>query len=177
MREIDDDSAAPPPLWLKAAPFIFLLLWSGGFAFAKIGLDHTTPLTFLALRYWFALAVLLPVLAIMRPPLPQGFAEWAHLAFVGFLIQVLYFGLSYFGFWLGVSAGALALIVSLQPILVGLLAPAVTREKVTILQWLGLNLGLAGAAVVIVARAQVEIVSLLGIACAVGALFGITLAT
>jgi len=177
VRQTDDDSAAPPPLWLKAAPFIFLLLWSGGFAFAKIGLEHTTPLTFLALRYWFALAVLLPVLAIMRPPLPQGFAEWAHLAFVGFLIQALYFGLSYFGFWLGVSAGALALIVSLQPILVGLLAPAVTREKVTILQWIGLILGLAGAAVVIVARAQVEVVSPLGIACAVGALFGMTLAT
>jgi drug/metabolite transporter (DMT)-like permease len=109
--------------------------------------------------------------------MPKGFAQWAHLAFVGFLIQVLYFGLSYFGFWLGVSAGALALIVSLQPVLVGLLAPAVTRERVTVLQWLGLILGLAGAAAVIVARAGVEEVSIPGIACAVAALFGMTLAT
>jgi drug/metabolite transporter (DMT)-like permease len=114
---------------------------------------------------------------VVRPPLPQRASEWAHLAFVGFLIQAVYFGLSYFGFWLGVSAGALALIVSLQPVLVGLLAPAVTRERVTILQWLGLILGLSGAAAVILARAQMEIVSPLGIACAAGALFGMTLAT
>ena len=134
---VDEAESAAPPLWLKAAPFVFLLLWSGGFAFAKIGLQHTTPLTFLALRYWFALAVIAPILAVVRPPMPKGFAQWAHLAFVGFLIQALYFGLSYFGFWLGVSAGALALIVSLQPVLVGLLAPAVTRERVTILQWVG----------------------------------------
>ena len=174
---VDEAETAAPPLWLKAAPFVFLLLWSGGFAFAKIGLQHTTPLTFLAVRYWFALAVIAPVLAVVRPPMPQGFAQWAHLAFVGFLIQVLYFGLSYFGFWLGVSAGALALIVSLQPVLVGLLAPAVTRERVTVLQWLGLILGLAGAAAVITARAGVEVVSIPGIACAVAALFGMTLAT
>jgi drug/metabolite transporter (DMT)-like permease len=176
VRDIEGENAAPPPLWLKAAPVIFLLLWSGGFAFAKIGLEHTTPLTFLTLRYWFALAVIAPVLALMRPPLPRRASQWAHLAFVGFLIQVLYFGLSYFGFWLGVSAGALALIVSLQPVLVGLAAPAVTRERVSVQQWLGLILGLAGAAAVILARAQVEIVSPLGIACAVGALFGMTLA-
>lgn len=164
-------------MWLKAAPVVFLLLWSGGFPFAKIGLEHATPLTFLAVRYWFVLLVLAPMLAVTRPPLPTSAIQWGHLVVVGFLIQAVYFGLSYFGFWLGVSAGALALIVSLQPVLVGLAAPAVTGERVGVLQWVGLVLGLLGAAAVILARAEVEVVSPTGVLCAVGALFGITAGT
>ncbi len=38
------------PLWLMAAPVIFLLLWSAGFGVAKLGLQHAQPLTLLALR-------------------------------------------------------------------------------------------------------------------------------
>ena len=59
------------PLWLIAAPVIFLLLWSGGFSVAKLGISHAEPLSFLSLRYAFVLAVILPLLAVMRPPLPK----------------------------------------------------------------------------------------------------------
>ncbi len=41
-----------------------------------------------------------------------------HLAIVGVLIQTVYFGLSYIAFKAGVSAGGVAIIVCLQPILV-----------------------------------------------------------
>ncbi len=41
------------PLWLKAAPAIFLILWSAGFAVAKIAVTHAAPLTVLALLHWF----------------------------------------------------------------------------------------------------------------------------
>ena len=44
------------------------------------------------------------------------------IAIVGFLIQSIYFGLSYISFKAGVSAGGVAIIVCLQPILVGLIA-------------------------------------------------------
>ena len=39
------------PLWLILAPVIFLLLWSGGFSVAKLGIQHAEPLSFLAVRY------------------------------------------------------------------------------------------------------------------------------
>ena len=39
------------PLWLVAAPSVFLLLWSAGFGVAKLGLQHANPMTLLALRY------------------------------------------------------------------------------------------------------------------------------
>lgn len=166
--------AASSPLWLRAAPGIFLLLWSGGFTFAKLGLLHAPPMTFLAMRYALVLLVLLPLLVVLRPPLPKQPRDWLHLAVVGFLVQAVYFGLSYVSFSSGVSAGTVALIVSLQPVLVGLLAPRLAGEAVSARQWIGLALGLVGAAVVIVSRSTLEATSALGVLAAVGALVGMT---
>ena len=165
---------SPRPLWLITAPFIFLLLWSAGFALAKIGLRHAEPFTILALRYVLVVAILIPLFAILRPPLPKSPRAWADVAITGFLIQVVYFGLCYFAFKSGVSAGGVAIIVCLQPILVGLVAPHFVGEKVGPARWLGLVLGLAGAALVIVARSSIAAENTLGILATFGALFGIT---
>jgi drug/metabolite transporter (DMT)-like permease len=165
------------PLWLIAAPVIFLLLWSGGFSIAKLGLKHAEPLSFLALRYATVLAILAPLFFIMRAPWPKRGVEWLHLFIVGFLIQAVYFGLCYIAFKSGVSAGGVALVVCLQPILVGLIAPHFAREAVSRLRWLGLALGLAGAATVIVSRSAVSAENALGVAAAIGALLGITAGT
>lgn len=165
------------PLWLLAAPVIFLLLWSGGFSVAKLGISHAEPLSFLSLRYACVCALLAPLVITLRPPLPQKKMDWVHLAIVGVLIQTFYFGLSYLSFKAGVSAGGVAIIVCLQPILVGLIAPRFTREKVSLLRWAGLALGMAGAATVIMSRSSVELEHPLGVAAAVGALFAITAGT
>lgn len=163
-------------LLLAAAPVIFLLLWSAGFAIAKLGLQHAEPLTLLALRYSVVLALLIPLALISRPPLPKTLRGAADVALVGFLIQVVYFGLAYVAFKSGISAGGLAIIVCLQPILVALAAPAL-GEKVSRLGWLGLLLGLSGAALVILSRSGVSAEPPLGIAFAALALFGITAGT
>lgn len=139
---------APAPLWLRLAPAVFLLLWSAGFTFVKIGLAHAEPVTFLVVRYVLVLAVLVLLYLVLRPPLPSRPAEWGHLAVVGLLIQAVYFGLSQVAMAFGMSAGGLALVVSLQPILVALLAPRFAGEQVEARRWVGLTLGLAGAALV-----------------------------
>ncbi len=165
------------PLLLKTAPAIFLLFWSGGFAAGKVGLGYSGPLTFLAVRYALVLLVLLPLVLVMRPPLPRTPAAWGHLAMVGFLIQGLYFGLGYLALAMNISTGAVALIVSLQPILVALAAPRISGERVGRWAWTGLGLGLAGAALVILARSAVEALPVLGVLAAVGALGGMTIGT
>jgi drug/metabolite transporter (DMT)-like permease len=165
------------PLLLKVAPAIFLLFWSGGFAAGKVGVAYTGPLTFLAVRYALVLAILVPLLAVMRPPLPRTPAAWVHLVVVGLLIQGVYFALGYVALGMDISSGAVALIVSLQPILVGLLAPRTAGERVGGWGWVGLGLGLAGAALVILSRSTVEAVPGLGVLAAVGALGGMTAGT
>lgn len=165
------------PLWLVAAPSVFLLLWSAGFGIAKLGLQHANPLTLLALRYVCVLIVLAPFALVLRPPLPRSLRAWADVALVGFLIQVAYFGLCYIAFKSGVSAGGVAIIVCLQPILVALVAPRFVGETVSPRAWLGLALGLSGAVLVILARSSVQAEGAFGILCTIGALFGITAGT
>lgn len=170
-------SAFAGSTWLTVAPAIFLLLWSGGFSVAKLGLRGAEPLAFLTLRYAAVLAILVPLFLMLRPPLPRSAGEVAHVAFVGFLIQVVYFGLCYVAFKAGASAGTVAIIVCLQPILVGLIAPHFAREPVRPLRWVGLLLGITGAATVILSRSSIAAESVFGILCAAGALVGISAGT
>jgi drug/metabolite transporter (DMT)-like permease len=161
------------PLWLFAAPVIFLILWSAGFAVAKIAVTHAAPLTVLALRYVLLLAILVPVALVLRPRWPS-LRGTLDVAVVGFLIQVVYFALCYLAFRSGVSAGGVAIVVCLQPILVALSAPRLVGETVSARGWLGLGLGLAGAVLVIFGRSAIVAESAFGVACTVVALFGIT---
>jgi drug/metabolite transporter (DMT)-like permease len=170
-------SPEPPPSggaerW--AAPAAFVVLWSAGFTFVSLGLEDSEPLTFLALRYVAVVALLVPLFAVMRPPLPRTGEQWRHLVTTGLILQALYFGLLYGALALDVPAGTAALIVSLQPILVALLAPSVAGEHVDALRWAGLALGLAGAAEVIVARQGVDAPSAGALLCTAAALAAIT---
>jgi drug/metabolite transporter (DMT)-like permease len=171
-KSLTDDPSVSRPKWLPAAPAMFLLLWSLGFPIAKIGIAYADPITFLALRYALVLIVLFPLAILLRPPLPLRGIDWLHLAVVGFLIQGVYFGLCYIAFALGTSAGVVALVVSLQPVLVAVFAPVVLGESIRLKGWAGLMLGLAGAVIVILAYDKVATVSLLGIICSAGALLG-----
>ncbi|KVC29638.1 DMT family transporter [Burkholderia pseudomultivorans] len=162
------------PGWLRAAPALFLPLWSSGFVFLKLGLRDADPLTFLALRYACVVALLAAAFLWLRPALPRTPRAWLNLVVVGLLLQAGYFAFTYLSLKLGMSAGAVALVTSQQPILVGLLAPALAGERVGVLRWAGLALGAAGAVLVIVARGPVAIASAWALAFALLALMCIT---
>lgn len=161
----------------RLAPAAFVALWSAGFAFVALGLPDSEPFTFLALRYAIVVALLAGAVALLRPPLPETRRDWIDLAVVGLLLQGGYFALLYVALDLEPSAGTIALVVSLQPILVALLAPRITGERVTALRWTGLALGLAGAGLVIASRSSVAGLSGGGLICAGGALLALTSST
>lgn len=162
------------PTWLVFAPAIFLVMWSTGYVAAKFGLGYIEPMTFLALRFACVVAIMAVLFVILRPPLPKSGAQWMHLAIVGFMLQAMYFGMCYMAFTAGLSVGTLALILSLQPIIVGLVAPRWSGERVGWRQWLGLALGLTGAVIVIAVRSEIAAPSAIGFLFAALALFGIT---
>jgi drug/metabolite transporter (DMT)-like permease len=165
------------PLWLTTAPLIFLLLWSGGYATAKVGLEYSGPMTLLVIRFGLVVVLMFVAYILIRPPLPSRGVDWLHLAIVGLLMQTVYFGFCYVGFSFGVGAGTMALLMSFQPILVGITAPRWAGEHVGWQRWAGLVLGLIGAAIVITARSNIEPPSLIGIAAAMLGLGGITAAS
>lgn len=162
------------PLWLTLAPGIFLVMWSSGYVAAKFGLGYIEPMTFLALRFACVVVIMAVLFVLLRPPLPKTPAGWGHLAVVGFLIQAVYFGMCYMSFVQGIPVGTLALILAMQPILVGLVAPRWNAEQVGWRQWFGLVLGLGGAVIVITARSEIAAPSGLALVFAVLGLIGIT---
>ena len=164
-------------LLLAWSPGIFLLLWSGGFTVAKVGISDADPFTLLALRYACVVVLLLPLCLIVKPPMPKGRQQWFNLALVGFLIQVVYFGTAWMAFARGGSAGTVALITSLQPILVALIMPMMSSETVSIRRWVGLASGLTGTCLVLAGNAGIEPVSLIVLVFSVSALLAFTLAT
>lgn len=176
-RAFYEYSFVSQPALIRAAPVIFLLLWSGGFTVAKIGIHDADPLTLLALRYFCVLVLLLPLVFIVKPPLPDSRSQWLHLIIVGFLIQVVYFGTAWLAFSLGGSAGTVALITSLQPILVAVVMPRLSQESVGPSKWFGLFLGLCGAALVITGNNGVQTVSALVVLFSLAALLAFTTAT
>jgi len=165
------------PLWLRAAPFIFLIFWSSGYPMSKLGMHYAAPFSFLALRYATVLLVLAPLALWLRPPLPKRALDWLHLAVVGFGIQTVYFGGCYFAFADGTSSAGVALIVSLQPLLVAVLAPLLVGERIGLQGWVGLALGFIGAVLVISGYAHTAQMPALGVLSSVAALFGMTGAT
>ncbi|MGE8414454.1 MAG: DMT family transporter [Pseudomonas sp.] len=159
-----------PDLWISG---LFLMLWSSGFAIVKVGLQYCSPMMFLWLRYVIVVLVLLPVVLVQRPPLPRGRPLLAMIC-SGVLMQCVYFAGTYLAIDAGISAGLLALIVSLQPVVIGVASPLLLRTPVAGKQWLGLLLGFLGAAVVILAKSGVERFTVLGMGLAWLSLLGLS---
>jgi drug/metabolite transporter (DMT)-like permease len=131
-----------------AAPGVFVLLWSSGFVFAKLGLRYAEPLTFLSIRMIAVVALLAVILAVTRPKWPSG-AGMVHSAATGLMLHGLYLGGVFVSIENGLSAGLAALIVSLQPVLTSTIANRWLGERVVARQWLGLALGLAGVYLIV----------------------------
>ena len=145
------------PIWLvNLTPAIFLLLWSGGYTVAKIGVGDADPITLLSIRYGCVLILLAPFIVIFKPPLPKTRRAWGDLILVGFLIQVVYFGSAWSAFRLGSSAGTVALITSLHPVLVAFVMPFVSAERVSLGRWSGIALGLLGTVLVLAGNSGVQ---------------------
>lgn len=133
----------------KAAPFLFVFLWSTGFLGAKYGLPHAAPLAFLLVRYGLVIALMAGIALVLRAPWPRDGRQWFHIGVSGLLVHGLYLGGVFISIGMGLSAGVASLIVGMQPLLTATLAGRLLGETVLPRQWLGLALGFAGVALVV----------------------------
>jgi drug/metabolite transporter (DMT)-like permease len=159
-----------------AAPGIFVLLWSSGFVFAKLGLAYAEPLTFLSLRMGGVVGLLAVIIALTRPKWPNR-AGLVHSALTGLMVHGLYLGGVFVAIENGVSAGFSALFVSLQPLLTSTIANRWLGERVVARQWLGLALGLFGVYLVLHEKTTTAGATPLAWCALVAALIGITIGT
>ena len=161
---------------IVAAPALFVLLWSTGFIGARFGLPYIEPLTFLAVRMVFVVAILLIIALLASTRWPTR-GEVGHSLMAGAMVHGLYLGGVFTAISQGVPAGISALIPGLQPILTSTIANRYMGETVTRLQWLGLVLGLIGVPLVLHNREIVAAGSAIGWIATLVSLIGITLGT
>ena len=136
----------------RYAPALFVFLWSTGFVGAKYIVPYAEPFTFLTIRYFLAALILFAIAYAFKQPLKLNKEQLKASFAVGILLHVIYIGGVFYAVSLGVSAGISAVIVSIQPVLVSLLAVPLLGERLRWVQVVGLFLGVAGIALLLLPK-------------------------
>lgn len=134
---------------ILAVSLLFVVMWSSGHITSKLGLPYIEPFQFLAVRFSLSAVLLCAIAIAMRAPWPRDRRQISHIIVAGILMHAAYLGGVFVAIDLGLSAGALAVITGIQPILTGVVAGPFLGEKVTIRQGVGLMLGFIGVALVV----------------------------
>jgi drug/metabolite transporter (DMT)-like permease len=163
-----------PSLDSVIAP-IFVLIWSTGFVIARLAMPYVEPATFLFWRFAGVLAAMAALSLIWRITWPS-WPQMKHIAVAGILLQFGYLFGVWFAVHLGMTAGLVAIIVGLQPILTAWFAACVS-EQVSPRQWIGLGFGFAGVALVVMAKISFTHIPLASYVLALIALLSITFGT
>jgi drug/metabolite transporter (DMT)-like permease len=155
-----------------ASTSLFVLLWSSGAIFARLGLDHASAFAFLTLRFILALGVLLLVGALVRSWLPE---RGQRLRTVGTgLLMIGCYPICYLlALDHGITPGVLVTLLGVQPILTLMLL----ERRFAALRLLGLVLALCGVVLVVWQSIGLARFSQAGMAYALGALLCLTLGT
>ena len=132
----------------RAAPAIFVVLWSTGFVGTKYVLNNAEPFTYLAIRMALVVVLMAIIAAVARPKWPDR-TGIGHSIVAGLLVHGFYLGGTAVAIAHSIPAGLSALIPGLQPILTSTLANRWLGERVTPLQWTGLLVGLAGVVLIL----------------------------
>ncbi|MEN9717044.1 MAG: hypothetical protein RLZZ483_1019 [Actinomycetota bacterium] len=136
----------------RYAPALFVFLWSTGFIGAKYIVPYAEPFTFLTIRYFLAALILFAIAYAFKQPLKLNREQFKASFAVGMLLHVIYIGGVFYAVSLGVSAGISAVIISIQPVLVSLLAVPLLGERLRWVQVVGLGLGVAGIAMLLLPK-------------------------
>lgn len=154
-------------------PGIFVVMWSSGAIFAKLGLEFTGPLTFLALRLILSWVIIGSISLILHPEFPHTIGQWRTILLIGVFLQIGYQSFFFFALAHGVSPGLLTIILGMQPIITS----GFSKDHVGVFQWVGLLLGLLGLILVVIASFVIGNISWAGIGSALLSLISITVGT
>lgn len=160
-------------------PIVFLVIWSGGAIFAKIGLQYTDSWSFLFFRSAIALLLLLAIYfkstyrSISISKLNIDINQIRGVIVSGLLLQVFYLTFYFSAINTGLSLGIIILILGTQPILTSLLSD----NKFNVKNILLLMICFSGLVISTLGYHSIEKINTMGIILSVFALLSITLGT
>ena len=154
---------------------LFVLIWSTGFIIARLAMPYVEPATFLFWRFTGVIMAMIAFSLVWKINWPTR-SQIKHIAIAGLMLQFGYLIGVWWAVRLGMTAGLVAIIVGLQPILTAWFAAWVS-EKVTPRQWLGLGFGFMGVALVVAEKLGFAHIPFASYVLSFGALLSITFGT
>lgn len=164
----------------RAMPLIFVGIWATGFIVARLVAPYAEPLTFLAVRFVLSALVFALIAAAAGARWPGTARGWRDALVAGVLMQGAFLAGVFWSVRHGLPAGVAALVGGLQPLLTATLAFPLLGERVRARRWLGIGVGFAGAALVLLPGllgAATEGIPALPLAVCLGGVVGMTLGT
>lgn len=137
----------------RADWLLFVLLgffWGSSYLFIKIGVDEgLEPLTLIMLRLLFGALLLIGVVLIARPALPEHRRTYGHLVVMALLSIVIPFWLITYGEGSGVDSSVAAILNSTVPLFTIVIGPLFLHdEHITANRIAGLAVGFVGVIVI-----------------------------
>ena len=154
---------------------LLVLFWGSAFAVVKVGLDFSPPVIFAGLRSLIGGLAMVAV-AFLWGGNPNLRRDWPVFLLLTLFNVVIFIGLQTYAI-LHLPSGSAAVLVYLQPILVGLLAWLILGEGLSVAKVAGLLLGFSGIVAVSAGSLTGAAISPLGVALGAGSALSWALGT
>jgi O-acetylserine/cysteine efflux transporter len=122
---------------------LVVVIWGFNFVAIDLGLADVPPLVFLALRF---VLVAVPAVFFIRPPK----IGWRNILLIGAFLSLGQFTLLYLALSLGMPPGLASLLLQTQIVFSVIVSSLVLREHPTRRQLVGIVIGMAGLAEVVI---------------------------
>ena len=161
---------------LSYLPLLFIIFWSSAFISGQFIVQSASPFAALTFRFLVVGICFLFFSYYFREKIIVKINTALQACMTGILFHGFYLGGVFYSYSLGLSATLSALIVGLQPILTNILSGPILKERVTLVQWIGILFGFIGTVLVIGSDIGVKI-PIIGVIASIIALLGATFAT
>ncbi len=157
-------------------PYIFVFFWSSAFISGQFIVQSATPFAALSFRFLIVSIFFLVFSIYFREKILVNYKLILQASITGILFHGFYLGGVFYSYSIGLSATLSALIVGLQPILTNIFSGPILKERVTLVQWIGITLGFIGT-VLVIGYDIGKTIPVLGVIASIVALLGATTAT
>ena len=130
----------------------YILLWASAYVPSKIGVLDSSPLWFLTIRFVISGVLALGVARVLGAlRFPATREQWLAVFALGITSNAIYLGFTYEALR-HLASGVGAIVASMNPLVLAIVAPALLHERLTKLKIVGLLLGFGGVVGIMIAR-------------------------
>ncbi|MBV1864227.1 MAG: DMT family transporter [Rhodobacteraceae bacterium] len=131
--------------------FTFALMWSSAFTSARIIVLQAPALTISSLRFLISGLIAIGIAYLLGQRIRLDRRNWRAVFIFGICQNALYLGLFFLAMQ-RIEASLASIIASVMPLMVGLASAVFLKERLSRLGIIGLVVGFAGVAIIMIAR-------------------------